>query len=448
MERAAADASEGAVEVAVVGAGVSGLVLTRELADRGRDIVALEAETRPGGVIQSRRVEGRLVELGPQRTRLTPPVEGLVDELGLRDELLTAPSDLPLFVYRGGRLRRAPLGPADLLRTDLLSLPAKLRFLMEPLTRPPRPEESVAEAFRRRYGGAAYRHFLGPLFGGIYASEPGRMPARHSLIPLWRAMGAPRSFVVSAALRALTGGERPPAVSFRDGLGTLTDALGRACGDRLRTGSPVEALVPGDDVHRLRLRGGGSLRARAVVLTVPSPVAADLLEEGGVREAGALRELRYNPLAVVHLSSPLERPGYGYQISLAETGFVTRGVTWNASLFGRDDVYTAYLGGMGREEAVARPDGWLGETAAEEFERVTGARARPLAVHRTRIPAHDESWRHLPEALDALPTGVHACANWESQAGIPARVREARGLAARLDGSLSPRREPEAAARR
>lgn len=436
--------------MAVVGAGVSGLVLTRELARRGRDVVALEAETRPGGVIESRRVEGRLVELGPQRTRLTGPVEDLVDELGLRDELLTAPEDLPLFVYRDGRLRRAPLGPRELLRTDLLSLPAKLRFLMEPLTRPPRPEESVAEAFRRRYGEAACRHFLGPLFGGIYASDPERMPARHSLIPLWRAMGAPRSFVWSAAARWLTGGDRPPAVSFRDGLETLTEALGRACGDRLRLESPVEALVPGDGPHRLRFRNGGSIRARAVVLTVPASEAARLLGEGGVggTGAGALRDLRYNPLAVVHLASPLERRGYGYQISLAETGFATRGVTWNASLFGRDDVYTAYVGGMGREEAVDRADGWLGERAAEEFGRVTGARARPLAVHRTRIPAHDDSWRRLPEALDALPRGVHACANWEAQAGIPARLREARGLAARLDESLPPRREREPPARR
>lgn len=448
MMESGGDASGREVEVAVVGAGVSGLVLCRELTVRGREVLALEARDRPGGVIESRRLEGRLLELGPQRTRLTPPVAGLVDDLGLREELVTADPDLPLFVYRDGRLRRAPLGPGAFVRTDLLSPRGKLRLLAEPLTGPPRPEESVGGALRRRYGPEAYRHFLGPLFGGIYASDPDRMPARHSLVPLWRALGAPRSLVWSAAFRRLTGGGRPPAASFRDGLETLTDALGRACGDRLCLEAPVDRVDPGRETHRLRLRSGSVVRARAVVLTVPAAETARLLESDGGPDVEPLRRLRYNPLAVVHLVSPLERRGFGYQISLGETGFATRGVTWNASLFGRDGVHTAYLGGMGGEDAVDRPDEWLGETAAREFERVTGAAARPISVHRTRIPAHDGSWRSLEEAREAVPPGVHLSANWESQAGIPARVREARALAARLDESLTSRRRPEAAGRR
>lgn len=425
------------VDVAVVGAGITGLVVCRALAERGRDVLALEAADRPGGVIESRRVRGRLVELGPQRTRLTGPVAGLVDELGLEDELRTAPSGLPLYVYRGGRLRRAPLGPAEFLGTDLFSLPGKLRFLAEPLAGPPREGETVAEYFRRSFGREAYRHFLGPLFGGIYASDPARMPAEHSLIPLWRAFGAPRSFVLSAARRAVTGGERPPACSFRDGLSTLTDALGEACGDRLRLGTPVTGVDPDDGGFALEVEGGADVRCRRVVVTVRADEAARLLARVSGDGIEALRRLRYNPLAVVHLESSLERPGYGYQISFGEEGFATRGVTWNASLFGRRGVYTAYLGGMGREEDLDRGDEWLAERAAREFETVAGAGAGPLSVHRTRVPAHDESWRHLDEALEAVPRGVRLCSNYESQAGIPSRIREARRLAAELDRELN-----------
>lgn len=425
------------VDVAVVGAGITGLVVCRALAERGRDVLALEAADRPGGVIESRRVSGRLVELGPQRTRLNGPVSALVDELGLEEELRTAPSGLPLYVYRGGRLRRAPLGPGEFLGTDLFSLSGKLRFLAEPLAGPPREAETVAEYFRRSFGSEAYLHFLGPLFGGIYGSDPERMPARHSLIPLWRAFGAPRSFVLSAARRAATRGERPPACSFREGLSTLTDALGEACGDRLRLGAPVAGVAREGDGFAAAVEGGGTVRARRVVLTVPAPEAARLL--AGTAGAGieALGRLRYNPLAVVHLQSPLERRGYGYQISFGEDGFATRGVTWNASLFGRRGVYTAYLGGMGREEDLERGDEWLGERAAREFERVTGVDAEPLSVHRTRVPAHDESWRFLSEALEAVPPGVHLCSNYASQAGIPSRIREGRRLAADLDRELN-----------
>lgn len=423
-------------DVGIVGAGITGLVLCRVLANRGRDVVVLEADGRPGGVIESRRVRGRLVELGPQRTRLTGAVSGLVEALGLEEELVTAPSGLPLYVYRDGRLRRAPMDPAGFLRTDLFSLAGKVRLLAEPLSAPPREEESVAGYFRRSFGDEAYLHLLGPLFGGIYASDPARMPARHTLVPLWRAFGAPRSFVLSAAGRAIAGRESPPACSFEDGLSALTDALGEACGERLRLGVRVSRVTRTEEGFRLSVEGDGAVRARRVALTVPADEAASLLAaEGGVG-IGGLRRLRYNPLAVVHMESSLGREGYGYQISLAEEGFATRGVTWNASLFGRRGVYTAYLGGMGREEEVERGDGWLMDRAAREFEEVTGAAARPLSVHRTRVPAHDESWRLLEEALDAVPDGIRLCANYESRAGIPTRIREARRLADELDREL------------
>lgn len=433
-------------DVVVVGAGITGLALCRELAERGRDVVALEADDRPGGVIESRRVRGRVVELGPQRTRLTDPVAGLVDELDLQEEVVTAPPDLPLYVYRDGRLRRAPLGPAAFLRTDLLSLAGKARFLAEPVSGPPREDESVADCFRRSFGEEGYLHLLGPLFGGIYASDPARMPARHTLIPLWRAFGAPRSFVLSAARRALTGGESPPPCSFVEGLSTLTDAMGEACGDRLRLGAPVSAIRKADRGFRISVRGEEHVEARRVVLTVPAAEAADLLTGAGAGEgAEPLRRLRYNPLAVVHLESALERRGFGYQISLAEEGFATRGVTWNASLFGRRGVCTAYLGGMGREEDVVREDEWLVERAAREFEEITGAAARPLSVHRTSVPAHDESWDALADALDVVPAGMHVCANWEGQAGIASRVREARRTAGELDRELDEKRDGEPA---
>lgn len=424
------------VDVAVVGAGVAGLTLCRELTARGRTALVLEADDRAGGVIESRRVEGRLVELGPQRTRLTAPVAEIVDDLGLRDELITAPRDLPLYVLRGGRLRRAPLGPGDLIRTDLLGVADKLRLLLEPLAGPPRADESVADFFRRSFGDGAYRHFLGPLFGGIYASDPGKMPVRYSLTPLWRALGSPRSFVASAARRALLGGGRPPACSFREGLATLTAALAEECGERLRLATRVERVARAAGRPEVVLADGDRLRPSRVVLTVPAGEAARLLEGVGGPSVGTLRRLRYNPLAVVHLASPLDRRGYGYQISLAEEGLTTRGVTWNASLFDRGDVYTAYLGGMGREEAVERSDRWLLDTAAREFREATGEEAWPLSIHRTRVPAYDTSWRHLDAALAGLPDGVRVCANYESRPGVPSRIRRARGLAADLDREL------------
>ena len=77
--------------IAIVGGGISGLALGWELAARGADFVVLEAEERVGGVIRSSRVAGHVLDWGPQRVRLTAALTRLIQGLGLRDQLLTAP---------------------------------------------------------------------------------------------------------------------------------------------------------------------------------------------------------------------------------------------------------------------------------------------------------------------------------------------------------------------
>ncbi|MFT4948770.1 MAG: oxygen-dependent protoporphyrinogen oxidase, partial [Natronomonas sp.] len=168
------------MRVVTVGAGITGLALTHFLAERGVDTVALEARETAGGVIQSRPVDGTVAEVGPQRMRATPGVRELLDAAGVGDDLVTAGNG-SLFVYADGQLRAAPTSLDAFLRTDLLSWPAKLRLLAEPLTRPGVDQETVADTFTRKFGRQAYERFIGPLYGGLYGSDPAEMPAAFAL---------------------------------------------------------------------------------------------------------------------------------------------------------------------------------------------------------------------------------------------------------------------------
>jgi oxygen-dependent protoporphyrinogen oxidase len=131
--------------IVIIGGGISGLALAHHLAARNKTFVLLEATARPGGVIHSGRVDGHLLEWGPQRGRMTGEFAALVDELSLRERLITAPADLPLYVYRNGRLRRVPFSAAAFLTSDIMSTTGKLRVLLEPFTAAARDDESVAD---------------------------------------------------------------------------------------------------------------------------------------------------------------------------------------------------------------------------------------------------------------------------------------------------------------
>ena len=416
--------------IVIVGGGISGLALGLELAARGADFVIFEAEARVGGVIRSGRVDGHLLDWGPQRTRLTRGMVELIERLGLRAQLVTAPPGLDMFVYRDARLRRVPFTVGDFLTSDVVSPAAKARLVLEPLTAGPDPEESVARYFTRKVGREVYETLVGPLYGGLYGSDPADMVVGLSLLHVLREFGVGRSLVMKL-LRAGGRIAAPPACSFQDGMATLTTGIAASLGKRVQMGTPVRELRP---------QGGGwsvatdgeTLAAAAVVLAVPASVAAALLLPLSDDVSRRVGSLHYNPLAVVHLHAETPLSGLGFQVSFAEA-LALRGVTFNDSLFGRAHVYTAYLGGGAHPEVERLDDATLGRIAAEEFRLCTGFESRPLAVAREEMPAWDRSW----SALDGLrlPPGLHVTANWESRPGIPGRLARARELARDLVGA-------------
>lgn len=425
---AAATGTAERVRVVIIGAGIGGLVLSHALSARGVPHVVLERSNEPGGVIRTIEKNGHLLEMGPQRTRLTPAVLSLVRLLGLEKQLLLAPADLPLYIYRSGRLRLAPLSATQLLHTDLFSAGAKLRLLAEPFTAPAHADESIAGYFTRRFGVAAYEDLLGPLFGGLYGSDPRDMLVRHALQPALHELGAEGSGVLALLKQSLRRKQLSSACSFLRGMHTLTNALHQRQREyvRLNTGAIILNRMPkgweavADDA---------SFAARDIVLTCPAGEAARLLADAAPDTASRLARLEYNDLVIVHMLSSCNVHGVGYQVSFAES-MRTRGVTFNHAFFARTGINTAFLGGARDPDAARYTDDRVARIAADEFEFVTGCAAEAIQVTRAAIPAWNRSWVALDRIR--LPQGIHLCANYESRIGIPGRIARAHQLAARL----------------
>ena len=141
--------------VVVVGGGVSGLAAAEALAHRARGrgdalrVVVVEKDTKLGGKVGTRDVDGCVVELGPHGfLDKDPAVLQLIDRVGVRPRLLRAnESAAERYVLRAGALRRIPSKPPAFLTSDILPLGAKLRVALEPFVPPRRDDvdESVFE---------------------------------------------------------------------------------------------------------------------------------------------------------------------------------------------------------------------------------------------------------------------------------------------------------------
>jgi len=418
--------------VGIVGGGITGLALTHSLAEKGIDSVAFEATPTAGGVISSRCVDGHVLEAGPQRLRKTPGVVDLAEAAGLTDDLQEA-NEGSLFVYADGALGEAPLSARQFLRTDLLSWRGKLRLLAEPLTRPGCPQETVAAVFTRKFGRESYERFIGPLYGGLYGSDPAEMPAAFALDGLLERARETGS-LLRAVRQRLGSEDKPPAVAVEGGNQRLPAALAETYADRIAFETPVRRIERDGDGYVVHTTDGQQT-VDFLVVTTPASVAADLLADIAP-DATVLSELNYNPLALVFLDATHDREGKGYQVGYGED-LHTLGVSWNTHLFDREGVNTAFLGGMDEPELVGAGDDRLGAIASEEFERVDGEPASVIDVARLRpgYPAWDHSWWALEDL--ALPSDVFLATNYTGRMGVPSRVREARELADQFAAAAS-----------
>jgi len=276
--------SPGELDVLVVGAGISGLVVAYRLQRAGLAVAVIDAAARPGGVIETLARDGCLVERGPNSALDTTPLIGeLIDDVGLTARRRFAPEAAQRrYVVRGGVLRALPTSAAAMLTTRLFSTAAKLALLREPFVRPGDPalEESIAAFVRRRLGSEFLDYAIDPFVAGVYAGDPEQISVRaafpklHALEQRWGSLI--RGQVLGARERRRqkeVAKNTAKSFSFVGGMQTLTDALASAIGKLAMHALATRLERDPAGVFTLHAEQRGQpvqWRARTVLLATPA----------------------------------------------------------------------------------------------------------------------------------------------------------------------------------
>ena len=397
----------------IVGGGITGLAAAQRMQRAGAPFLLVEASPQPGGKIATERIDGLVIEGGPDCFLAAKPAGlALVRALGLADRLRgTDPAHRKTYIRRGGRLHELPEGItglvpsrlAPLLRTRVLSPLGRLRAGCELLVpaRAGGEDESIAQFVTRRFGAEAYDWLVEPLLSGIYAGD-GRALSLTATFPQLAALEREQGSILRSMLRrprgGATGSGNGPTgfVTPAGGLGEIVDALmARLPLGAVRCGTAVAAIARGHSRYQVTLADGSTIAAERLLLATPAHVSARLVEPLEPALARELTAIPFVSTATVSLAYPaaaVPRPldGYGYVSPRAEGGPIVA-CTWTSNKFpdrvpAGSVLVRFFIGRAGQEAIVDESDERLVALARDELARLCGVTAPPALARVFRWP--------------------------------------------------------------
>ena len=449
--------------IAIVGGGIAGLTAAYELSQQARngasiEVVLFESTHRLGGIVETIREGGFIIECGPDAWVTEKPwAKALADELGLADEIISSNDDTrKTYVLLDGHLQPMPDGMRMMVPTDLTALDnselfsheAKQAFHAE-ITRAdelkataPQHDESVADFVHRHFGNEVLEKIGAPLLSGVFGGDVAKLSIRAVMAPFVAMEQQQGSLIAALQSRAKTATEKPAIfTTLRSGLGTLID--------RMIAAIPPEWIRLGDEVSFISNSDEGWIvgtareveRFDAIIITTPIDAARSLLEPIDNRIA-KLMEMDASSAVVVgfgfaNAANFTIPPGFGFLVPPG-SGSLLLAATFMDQKFpdrvpenGR--LVRAFFGGAAAERLMRCGNDETASVARLELARILGPLPEPQVTVVRRWPrslpqysvGHLDRMAELTNRVQIIK-GLTLLGNGYHGVGLPDLIRDAR----------------------
>jgi predicted NAD/FAD-binding protein len=353
------------VRIAIVGAGVSGLVAAH-LLHREHDIVVYEAGAYAGGHANTVRVDtahgSHHVDTGfiVMNDRNYPNFTRLLDDLGVARQpthmSFSVKGEEEDFEYAG-----TPQGifcqPRNLLSAsfrrmllDMLRFNRTLRRMLAGAEQgeAERSEESLGEFLERhRFSRGFVERLIVPQVSAVWSADPRQM---HSFPVRFMA-----EFFANHGMLGFR--DRPNWSTIQGGSARYVDALTAPFRERIRLNAPVRAIARDAEHVSLLATGAAPERYDQVVIATHSDQALAMLEDPSPQESELLGAIPYQPNeAVLHTDSSLlprrrgARAAWNFHLLAEPRGLST--VTYYMNHLQRLQAREDYCVTLNRSEAI------------------------------------------------------------------------------------------------
>jgi len=426
----------------IIGGGLTGLVHAWQSYQKGKKVTLLEASPQTGGVLQSRRIDGYLLDYGANTLSLrSRKVSELLDDLGILSDAVDANPQANLrFIVRGGKLVALPQSPGSFLSSAFLSPLGKLRLLLEPFfPKGKNEDESVADFISRRLGKEALTYAANPFLSGVYAAKPESLSLKNAF-PALLEMEQTHGSLFKGMLKSKKDPNRLPKsrlLSFPNGMQELPNQITRLL--------PKESIYLNTKVVRIEHLGNqwqvttkddtGTIQENIfdqVICAVPTHQLQKIEWLGlhGTEWMTGLANSTHFPLALVYhgyekpkITHPLN--GFGFLVPEVEKRKIL-GTLFSSTLFpdrapADHALLTTFVGGERQPKLAKLEDGELHSLVCQEHQSLLGTSGAPSFQKIIRwpqaIPLPDSKMTDRKTAAQKLETlnpglqfaGSHLC---------------------------------------
>ncbi|MGB8773400.1 MAG: protoporphyrinogen oxidase [Terriglobales bacterium] len=457
--------------IAIVGGGISGLSAAYTLEEKRQsgtpvEYVLFESSPRLGGVLVTDRVDGCIIEAGPDSFLTEKPwAADLCGKIGLGDQLIGSnDSERKTYILARGKLVVMPDGlmfmvPTKILPTvfsPLFSVRTKMRMAAEWFHPPHKAteDETVAQMVERHYGSEMVDLLADPLLSGVYGGEASQLSVR-AVLPRFADMESKHGSLgraMLAARRKMGAATKAPArplfSSLKDGMQQMVDALvARLDAGSLKTSVPVQSMI--------RQNNGWTVSAGyqtdhfdAVIVAIPTHAAAAVLRAADENLARDLGEIQYSSSVTVTLGYDEKvraslPPGFGFLVPRSE-GRRMLAATFVHNKFPHRApenraIVRCFLGGARDEQILQVSEAGILEIVRGELRQIIGLNAEPLfaRVYKWKSAMAQYSVGHLErlqriELLRQKLPGLALAGNGYSGIGVPDCVRSGAEAAGKI----------------
>ena len=377
------------VDIIILGSGISGLTLGFYLQKKNKDFLIFDSSKSSGGNISTENTKGFICENGPNTVLINNEnVKDLISDLKIKNDVIYPNNNNnKRFLIKKGKLIKIPQSFGQFIKSNILSLGAKIRIFFEIFIKKSDNNFSVYDFFKRRFGKEFHDVLIEPFLTGVYAGNTRKMNIKHVLKKIWD-LEQNYGSVILGFIKKKSRNISPKSFNFKNGLSDLTNTIHLKIKDKIKLNSKITSISKIGNLYEITVNNDIKYQCNKLISTIPAYALSKIIFDKKLSQT--LKKIYYCPVYVLHLGLEKQKikndiSGFGVLTKPSDNKSFL-GIIFNSRIFPHvapsdKDLMTVMVGGTRQEQLLKTDKDLLFDKIVRDIRKLISYDGRIIMKH-------------------------------------------------------------------